>query len=124
MAADLPDINVRPEHLERVLGHLLGNACNFTRAGDIAVRVLSPDGKGLELTVADTGKGIPEAELEAIFKPFHQVDTGDTLVDEIKGAGLGLALCRMVVEKLGGRVWAHSVGDRGAVFHVTLPGGN
>jgi len=124
MEADLPDINVLPEHLERVLGHLLGNACNFTRAGDISVRVASPDGKGLELTVADTGKGIPEEELEAIFKPFHQVDTGDTLVDEIKGAGLGLALCRMVVEKLGGRVWAHSAGDRGAIFHVTLPGGN
>jgi PAS domain S-box-containing protein len=119
----LPDLNVRPEHLGRVLGHLLGNACNFTRDGKISVRVSSPDGKGLELTVADTGKGIPQAELEAIFKPFHQVETSDTLVDEIKGAGLGLALCRMVVEKLGGRVWARSEAGEGAVFHVTLPGG-
>ncbi|EGB16360.1 multi-sensor signal transduction histidine kinase [Pseudodesulfovibrio mercurii] len=123
MEENLPELNVLPEHLERVLGHLLGNACHFTRDGKISVRVASPDGKGLELTVADTGKGIPEEELEAIFKPFHQVDTGDTLVDEIKGAGLGLALCRMVVEKLGGRVWARSEGGRGAVFHVILPGG-
>ncbi|XXJ18895.1 cache domain-containing protein [Desulfovibrio caledoniensis] len=122
MDDDLPELNVLPEHLKRVLGHLLGNACNFTSDGNITVRVSSPDGKGLELTVADTGKGIPQAELEAIFKPFHQVETGDTLVDEIKGAGLGLALCRMVVEKLGGRVWARSGAGEGAVFHVTLPG--
>ena len=119
---DLPDLNVSPEHLRRVLGHLLGNACNFTRNGNITVRVASPDGRGLELIVADTGKGIPSEELEAIFKPFHQVETGDTLVDEVKGAGMGLALCRMVVERLGGRVWAESESGGGAVFHVILPG--
>jgi signal transduction histidine kinase len=84
--------------------------------------VTSPNGAGIDLAVADTGKGIPDEELEAIFKPFHQVETGDTLVDEIKGAGLGLALCRMVVEKLGGRVWAESAKGRGAVFHISLPG--
>ncbi|WFS63416.1 cache domain-containing protein [Pseudodesulfovibrio thermohalotolerans] len=122
MEEGLPEINVLPENLERVLGHLLSNACNFTRDGSIVVRVSSPDGSGLEVTVADTGKGIPEEELEAIFKPFHQVETGDTLVNESKGAGLGLALCRMVVEKLGGRVWASS-GRGGAVFHIILPGG-
>jgi PAS domain S-box-containing protein len=122
MEDSLPELNVLPEHLKRVLGHLLGNACNFTSDGNITVRVSSPDGTGLALTVADTGKGIPQAELETIFKPFHQVETGDTLVDEIKGAGLGLALCRMVVEKLGGRVWARSAEGGGAVFHVMLPG--
>ncbi|WP_319581984.1 cache domain-containing protein [uncultured Pseudodesulfovibrio sp.] len=122
MEDNLPKLNILPEHLKRVLGHLLGNACTFTDEGSITVRVTSPDGKGLELAVADTGKGIPQAELEAIFKPFHQVETGDTLVDEIKGAGLGLALCRMVVEKLGGRVWARSRADKGAVFYVSLPG--
>lgn len=120
--AGLPDLNVSPEHLRRVLGHLLGNACNFTRNGNISVHVASPDGRGIELVVADTGKGIPREELEAIFKPFHQVEQGDTLVDEIKGAGLGLALCRMVVEKLGGRVWAESEPGGGAIFHVVLPG--
>jgi len=119
----LPELNILPEHLRRVLDHLLDNACNFTRDGKVAVHVTSPDGKGLELTVADTGKGIPEQDLETIFKPFHQVETGDTLVDEIKGAGMGLALCRMVVEKLGGRVWAQSEKNLGAVFHVSLPGG-
>ncbi|WP_338669791.1 cache domain-containing protein [Pseudodesulfovibrio methanolicus] len=123
MEDGLPELNILPEHLRRVLGHLLGNACTFARDGKVAVRVTSPDGRGVELTVADTGKGIPEQELEAIFKPFHQVETGDTLVDEIKGAGMGLALCRMVVEKLGGRVWARSEKGRGAVFHVILPGG-
>lgn len=121
-AGSLPKINVSPAHLERVVGYLLENACNFTREGTISVRVTSPDGRGIDLAVADTGKGIPSEELEAIFKPFHQVETGDTLVDEIKGAGLGLALCRMVVEKLGGRVWAESGKGRGAVFHISLPG--
>ncbi|TDT90807.1 cache domain-containing protein [Pseudodesulfovibrio indicus] len=118
----LPEINVSPAHLERVVGYLLENACNYTREGSIVVRVTSPNGAGIDLAVADTGKGIPDEELEAIFKPFHQVETGDTLVDEIKGAGLGLALCRMVVEKLGGRVWAESAKGRGAVFHISLPG--
>jgi len=122
MQDGLPELNILPEHLKRVLGHLLGNACNFTNDGNITVRVSSSDGKAVELVVADTGKGVPPVELESIFKPFHQVETGDTLVDEVKGAGLGLALCRMVVEKLGGRVWARSEPGQGAAFHVVLPG--
>ncbi|HKI82036.1 MAG TPA: HAMP domain-containing sensor histidine kinase, partial [Pseudodesulfovibrio sp.] len=122
MQDGLPELNILPEHLKRVLGHLLGNACNFTNDGNITVRVSSSDGKAVELVVADTGKGVPPVELESIFKPFHQVETGDTLVDEVKGAGLGLALCRMVVEKLGGRVWARSEAGQGAAFYVVLPG--
>ena len=118
----LPELNVSPVHLEKVLLHLLDNAYRFTRKGRITVHAESLDGVGLELSVSDTGKGIPEEELEAIFKPFHQVETGDTLVDEIKGVGLGLAFCRMIIEKLGGKIWAESSPGKGATFFVTIPG--
>lgn len=118
----LPEMRIDPDRFGQMLGYILDNAVTFTREGTIVIRAASPDGRGLELAVEDTGKGIPDGELEAIFNVFHQVETGDTLVDDVKGEGLGLALCRMLVERLGGRVWAESDLGKGSVFRISLPG--
>lgn len=119
---DLPHMTVDPDRFEKMLGILLDNAIKYTREGQIVVTAISPDGKKLELSVADTGKGMPEGELHAIFEPFHQVELGDTLVDEIKGSGLGLAMCRQIVKRYGGTIHAESTLGEGSTFFVSLPG--
>jgi len=120
--AGLPEMAVDIAKLEQVLEHLLHNAVTYTESGHIRFRVGSRDGEGLEMAIEDTGKGIPSADLEAVFEPFHQVETSDTLVDTIKGAGLGLALCRLIIERMGGEIRAESALGRGTVFSVVLPG--
>lgn len=124
VAEDLPELSVSPKRFEQMLGAILDNAVAYTREGTISVIAESPDGKGLEIEIRDTGRGIPESDLEAVFNAFHQVETGDTMVDEVKGVGLGLALCRMIVERMGGMVRAQSSLGDGSSFHISLPGDN
>jgi signal transduction histidine kinase len=68
--------------------------------------------------VADEGRGIPIDQLESIFGRFQQVDTSDSRIKG--GAGLGLAICRTMVEQHGGRVWAESLLGYGSTFYVEL----
>jgi signal transduction histidine kinase len=70
------------------------------------------------LCVADNGPGIPEAHLAAVFDKFHQV--GSTLTDKPKGTGLGLTICRHIIEHFGGRIWAEK-STGGAMFRFRLP---
>jgi len=122
IADDLPGMSMDPDRFEQLLGNLLDNAIKYTREGQITLRVKSPAGFGLEIAVTDTGKGVPEEELEAVFDAFHQVETGDTLVDDIKGSGLGLSVCRLIVEHYGGKIWVESILGHGSTFLVKLPG--
>jgi signal transduction histidine kinase len=71
------------------------------------------------LTLTDNGPGIPEAHLQAVFDKFHQV--GDTLTNKPKGTGLGLTICRHILEHFGGRIWAERGPGTGAVFRFRLP---
>ncbi|MBI9080304.1 MAG: cache domain-containing protein [Pseudodesulfovibrio sp.] len=123
VAESLPEMLIDQARFEQLLGNILDNAITFTHEGQITLRVKSPTGFGLEITVIDTGKGVPEEELEAVFDVFHQVETGDTLVDNIKGSGLGLSLCRLIVEHYGGKIWVESSLGHGGTFFVRLPGG-
>jgi signal transduction histidine kinase len=67
----------------------------------------------VEINVADRGTGIPEADLERIFEPF--------VTTKSQGLGLGLAICRSIVEAHGGRLWASNNADAGATLHCELP---
>jgi two-component system sensor histidine kinase KdpD len=103
---------------ERVLVNLVENARRYAPMSSpvrICVRTGGPD--TLLITVIDRGSGIPEHELERIFDRFHRVDTAG------RGTGLGLALCRAIVDAHGGRIWAESpvFEGRGTAFHFTLP---
>lgn len=118
---DLPLIQIDGEWLVEVLAKLLDNACKFTQAdGRITIAVQTNGGKTLEVTVADTGRGIESKSLETVFDRFYQEE--GALRRSAGGTGLGLAICRQVVENWGGRIWAESPGkDRGSVFHFTIP---
>ena len=118
---ELPLVETDGEWLVEVLAKLLDNACKFTEAdGTIAIAVRTNGGKTLEVTVADTGRGIETSSLETVFDRFYQEE--GALRRSAGGTGLGLAICRQVVKNWGGEIWAESPGkDRGSIFHFTIP---
>jgi signal transduction histidine kinase len=125
-AADLPLVNADPDALEKVLVNLIGNALKFTDPGGriTVAAVAAGEGAeaGLELTVSDTGAGIPPDQLERVFDRFAQVDGSATRRHE--GTGIGLSLVRELATLHGGRAWATSEGlGHGTQFHVLLPVG-
>ena len=120
---ELPELNVDPEALEKIVVNLLGNALKFTDPGGrIEVRGEPQEGGAVRLTVEDSGLGIPPDQLERIFDRFAQVDASGTRRHE--GTGIGLSLVRELVNLHGGRVWAESEGrGRGSRLRVWLPRG-
>jgi len=107
--------------LEQVVFALMNNGLKFTTQGSVVTTVRNDVDGGMILTVEDTGKGLSEKDIEVVFEPFHQVELGDTLVDDIKGSGLGLTLCHGIVEHYGGSVRVESVPGEGSAFTVYLP---
>lgn len=105
--------------LQQVLVNLLTNSCNFTSAGGSVSLAAARDDEWVELTVRDTGIGIPPEQLEAIFEPFVQVDA--SLTRRVGGAGLGLSIVRELANAMGGTVRVESTVGRGSTFTVTLP---
>ena len=103
----------------QVLSNLVGNAVRFARnENPVRVRV-SKGEKAVRFAVSDSGPGIPESELEAIFDRFHQVVGGD---DRLPGGwGLGLAIAKAIVDEHGGNIWAESVVGVGSTFSFELP---
>ncbi|MFQ5574310.1 MAG: sensor histidine kinase, partial [Terriglobia bacterium] len=104
--------------MDRVLTNLVENAFKFTNEGSVEVRVL-PKRNKIVLQVADTGIGIPRPDTERIFEKFHQV--GSPLTRSRGGTGLGLPICREIVQSLGGKIWAVSTPGRGSTFNVVMP---
>ncbi len=106
---------------EKVVLNLVSNAFKFTLEGEIVVR-LGPVGGAVELSVRDTGTGIPAGELPRIFERFHRVDGARGRTHE--GTGIGLALVQELVRLHGGSVRAESTLGRGSTFVVSVPLGN
>lgn len=107
------------ELIERVLMNLIGNALKFTpRGGRVAVRIAAAEGGHVEFSVKDTGPGIPTDKLDVVFDKFKQLDSGAAARS---GYGLGLAICKKVVELHGGRIWAESKQGEGTRFAFRLP---
>ncbi len=118
LPAGLPPVRGNRERLVRAVEALLCNAVKFTAQGRVEVRAERRDGE-VALVVADTGLGIAPEMHGAIFQPFHQVE--DNLTGKPKGLGLGLTLCKLVVDAHGGSVWMHSEPGRGSEFFLALP---
>ncbi len=118
---DLPLVRADGEWLVEALAKLLDNACKFTTPqGQITIQTHCNGGSMLEVTVADTGRGIEPNRLEDVFDRFYQEE--GALRRTTGGTGLGLAICRQIVKGWGGEIWADSAGkDRGSQFHFTVP---
>jgi len=113
----VPSLRTDGEILRKVLMNLLGNAVKFTDAGSITISVKSIEDQ-VEISVADTGMGIPSEDLPDIFEEFRQVERqGST---EKEGTGLGLAIARKSVELLGGTISAESEVGKGTTFMLRI----
>ena len=115
---DLPRLDGDARRIEQVLANLIGNALKFTpEDGRIEVSAGHEDG-AIHFTVTDTGYGIPAEQLPHLFDRFWQGNDGDR-----NGAGLGLAICKGLVEAHGGKIWAESTEGEGTTFSFTIPVG-
>ena len=116
----LPDVEADPVLLEQLLQNLVANAIQYRRSEEAPVVEISggPAGQGWEFGVKDNGQGIPRNDQERVFEPLKRLHGSET-----PGTGLGLALCRTIVARHGGRIWVESDGfGCGAIFRFTLSG--
>jgi signal transduction histidine kinase len=118
VADDVGTIVGDVRRVEQVLLNLLSNAVKFTEQGSIQLTCLR-EGNRYVATIADTGIGIKDDDLDVLFKPFHQVDSG--LSRKYEGTGLGLSICKKLVEMMGGSIWVESCQGKGSVFSFNLP---
>ncbi len=111
-----------PTRLRQIVVNLIGNAIKFTPEGEVSLQVrtacVAGAHKTLQFTIVDTGIGIPPDKLETIFDSFTQADTSTTR--EYGGTGLGLTICRRLVELMNGKIWIQSEVGRGSKFHFTI----
>ncbi len=119
LPAQLPLVFADPRRTRQVLRNLLENAVKYSpQGGEVGVQA-TVDGPLAQVSVADQGLGIDEQYLDQIFARFYQVDSASTR--QVGGAGLGLAICKAIVEAQGGRIWAESQLGVGSTFHFTVP---
>lgn len=117
---DLPPIRVDEDKIRRTLVNLLGNALKFTpRGGTITLSARGVENGTTLFSVRDTGEGIPAADFARIFDKFAQVE--NRRAERHMSTGLGLALCKMVVETHGGQIWVESELGQGSTFFFTVP---
>jgi signal transduction histidine kinase len=113
---DLVAAEANPEKIQRVLFNLIQNAIRHTpEDGSVTVAAESA-GQAIEIEVSDTGSGVPEAERERVFEPFFRGDASRGTV----GSGLGLSICRAIIEVHGGRIWLTST-ENGTRVRFTVP---
>lgn len=120
LPAGLPPLLADEDRLIQILTNLLGNAIQYTPAGGaITVSARLEEGQ-VQVSVQDTGVGIPAEHLAHIFDRFYRVDKSRSR--QYGGSGIGLTIVRYLVEAHGGRIWAESAGEgEGSTFHFTIP---
>lgn len=116
---ELPVISGDKDKLIQVIVNLISNAVKFTPEGTVTCRI-NQQGEEIVVGISDTGIGIAPEDHEAVFEQFKQV-VGDTLTDKPKGTGLGLPICKEIVEHHGGRIWLESELGKGSTFFFALP---
>jgi signal transduction histidine kinase len=116
-----PELTLRADRdrVVQVLVNLLANAVKFSPAGGVVQVLAERRGEEAAFQVRDHGRGIPPEMLDVVFDRFRQVDSSDAR--EKGGTGLGLPICRNIVQQHGGRIWAASVVGSGSTFFFTLP---
>jgi two-component system aerobic respiration control sensor histidine kinase ArcB len=114
----LPEVKADKVRLRQIVLNLLNNALKYTRErGKITLRAGQREG-GLIVEVEDNGPGIDEKEQEHLFEPYHRMEVGE---ERLSGLGLGLALCKTLVELHGGKIWVRSQLGKGSIFSFSIP---
>ena len=117
--ADLPNVFADHGRMRQVLLNLIENALKFSSKGDtIDIRMLHRTNQWVQVSICDKGPGIPEKEKHRIF--LDRVRLPQTS-DKISGFGIGLSVCRRIVEVHGGKIWVVSEPDKGACFYFNVP---
>jgi signal transduction histidine kinase len=115
----LQPVDCDPDRLRQVLRNLLDNAIKYSPGGGDVRVSLEPNGSAMRFAVHDEGIGFEPAQADAIFERFRRLDPN--LTRGIGGTGLGLYICRELVERMGGRIWAESRPGEGSTFYFELP---
>jgi PAS domain S-box-containing protein len=121
---DLPAVPIDRQRILQVLTNLTTNAIKFTPAGGhirLILREAPADPECLQVNVCDTGRGIPEDQLDMIFNRRYQANHNDQSADSQSGLGLGLYICQELVDLHGGRIWVESEIGKGSTFSFVVP---
>lgn len=121
---DTPPVHADPVRVRQVLMNLIDNAIKYTpKGGRILLRASAHAGgrEAVEVAVADSGCGIPPAALKDVFERLYQVRGQEGAGGSRRGLGIGLYLCRQIIERLKGRIWVESELGKGSAFLFTLP---
>jgi len=116
-SAELPTIPGDGVQLTQLLQNLIGNAIKFRSERPLEIRIgVQQEAAGWHFTASDNGIGIPKKDFERIFIIFQRLHTRD----KYPGTGIGLSVCKKIVERHGGRIWVESEEGRGTTFHFTI----
>lgn len=116
---DLPLVRVDKDRLHQVMINLLNNSVKFTRNGYIKISARKKS-DGVQFSVSDTGKGIRSKDIPRLFELFYQADRGNREQPSL-GTGIGLAICKEIVEHYGSRIEVESEPRKGSAFRFTIP---
>lgn len=111
-------VHVDPDRMREVIINLFDNAVKYSEQGKITIG-LTGDDKIVQFRISDQGQGIPAEDVSHLFQKFYRVDNSSTRT--IGGTGLGLFICRKIVELYNGRIWVESQVDKGSTFYINLP---
>ncbi|MBF0438249.1 MAG: response regulator [Magnetococcales bacterium] len=108
--------------IQQVLVNLVGNAIKFTRTGEVVIKAIvieqTETHVQIEFSVEDTGIGISAEQCSRLFAPFVQADS--SITRQFGGTGLGLTICKRLVEMMGGKIWVESIPNVGSIFYATV----
>lgn len=110
--------HVDPDRLREVVTNIFDNAVKYTPEGKVSIGITG-NNEVIQIRVNDTGPGIPAEDITHLFQKFYRVDNSATR--NIGGTGLGLFICRKIVELYNGTIWAESVVGKGSTFYINLP---
>jgi PAS domain S-box-containing protein len=110
--------HVDPDRMREVITNLFDNATKYTESGKVSLGITG-DAQVVQIRIQDTGAGIPKEDIGHLFEKFYRVD--NTATRTIGGTGLGLFICRKIVEMYNGRIWVESTLGKGSIFYINLP---